>query len=136
MKTIHNYQFGNKQICRILSILLCLWAFTLTIHAESMLSSPEGESPLHISSMNKAGDVNNDGELSLSDVLLIVDYILGNPSSDFNKDNADLDGDGEISLADILILIDHILNPEDDSTPKPDDGDANPYLPVLSPRHY
>ena len=135
MRTAINHQYGLKTVCEVLFATF-LYTLALPIHADTMLYATEIENPSHISTNGKAGDVNNDGELSLTDVLMIVDYILDSPSSDFHLENADLDGDGEISLADILILIDYILNPEDETTPKPNDGDANPYLPVLSPRHY
>lgn len=65
----------------------------------------------YISTMR--GDVNNDHENSLADILMIVDYILGTPDSDFLVSNADFNGDGDISLADILMLVDVILGNTD-----------------------
>ena len=58
----------------------------------------------------KKGDVNGDGEVSLLDILMCVDYILGQNPEGFIFANADMDDDKEISLADIMAIIDIILN--------------------------
>lgn len=55
------------------------------------------------------GDVNDDGEVGLADILLLVDYILGSPADGINKAAGDADEDGDISLSDIMIIIDIIL---------------------------
>ena len=54
------------------------------------------------------GDVNHDGNVSISDITLIVDYILGN-SNIVVFEEADLNQDGIVSIADITLLVDHIL---------------------------
>lgn len=61
------------------------------------------------------GDVNDDGELSVIDVTLLVDYILGNIQTDEEKialveERGDLSLNGEISIEDISILVELILN--------------------------
>ena len=56
------------------------------------------------------GDVNGDGGISLADILLCVDYILGKNPADFIFANADMDDNNDISLADIMAIIDIILN--------------------------
>ena len=64
------------------------------------------------------GDINNDKEVSLIDILLQVDYILSEKEVEgFSFDRADLDGDGEISLLDILIEVDIILGNNNDAPP-------------------
>ncbi len=57
------------------------------------------------------GDVNDDGEISVADVMLIISYVLGDlsDSSVFYEDRADLDGNGTISVADISNLVQIIL---------------------------
>lgn len=53
----------------------------------------------------KAGDVNGDGEVNISDVNAVIDIILGgvsNPAGDVN-------GDGEVNISDINTVIDIIL---------------------------
>ena len=58
------------------------------------------------------GDVNEDGEVSISDVMLTVNYILGSQNEPFNFRNADLNNDGEITIADVMLIVDTILNKE------------------------
>lgn len=77
--------------------------------------------PMHASSRILRGDVDFDGERSLIDIMLLVDYIL-NEKPTFELKYGDLDDDGEISLIDITILVDIILggtyiDPEDPSFP-------------------
>ena len=59
------------------------------------------------------GDVNGDGEVSISDVNAVIDMILTS-----NADiSGDVDGDGEVGISDVNVVIDLILNgeqPEDD----------------------
>ena len=55
------------------------------------------------------GDVNGDGAISVSDVTLMVDYILGVSNGIFIFENADISGDGTISVADVTLLVNFIL---------------------------
>ena len=55
------------------------------------------------------GDVDRDGELSVSDVTLLIDYLLGIPGIDLDLVAADMDGDDEISINDVTTLIDILL---------------------------
>ena len=57
----------------------------------------------------KPGDVNHDKAVDISDVLSMVDYILGKNPINFNVDTADLNGDGDIDISDLLGIIDIIL---------------------------
>ena len=63
------------------------------------------------------GDVNGDGDVSLIDILMCVDYILDKTPEGFIFANADMDNNGEISLADILAIVDIILNQTSASIP-------------------
>ena len=58
------------------------------------------------------GDANGDGGVSLVDVLVTVDYYLGNNPEGFVFANAEMDGDGQISLVDMLAIVEIILNQE------------------------
>ena len=61
------------------------------------------------SSTNVYGDVNGDGEVSVADVNIVVDIILGHmPSADIRQ-RADVNKDNEISIADINAIINIIL---------------------------
>ena len=57
------------------------------------------------------GDANGDGDVSLTDVTLTVNYVLNNGEVDgFVFVNADIDGDGEITVTDVMSIVDIILN--------------------------
>ena len=56
------------------------------------------------------GDVNGDGMVTITDVLMILDKILGNPSENFNEEAADLNHDSMITYADAMMVMDIILN--------------------------
>ena len=55
------------------------------------------------------GDVDGDGNASIADVTLIIDYMLQGNSSGMNLEAADVDQDGVIAISDITSLIDIIL---------------------------
>jgi hypothetical protein len=55
------------------------------------------------------GDVDDDGAISIGDVVALIDYLLYSNPSTINIDNADVDSDGTISVADATALIDYLL---------------------------
>ncbi len=55
------------------------------------------------------GDVNDDGELSVVDIMLLVDIIL-NGRTDVDDKVADVNNDGAVNVADVMKLADIILN--------------------------
>ena len=55
------------------------------------------------------GDVNDDGEVSIADVTVLIDYLLGSEPQPFNEANANIDG-GDISISDVTALIDILLS--------------------------
>ena len=55
------------------------------------------------------GDVNGDGDISVNDVAMIVNYILGITDSNFIIANADINGDGEIDINDVMGTVSTIL---------------------------
>ena len=55
------------------------------------------------------GDVNGDKEINVLDVTELVDYILGNASSDFIVANADVTEEGEVDVNDVSAVVDTIL---------------------------
>ena len=63
------------------------------------------------------GDANGDGKVTITDAVAIVNYILGNPSADFNKDAADVSGDGNITITDAVGVVNIILNSGGGSAP-------------------
>ena len=56
------------------------------------------------------GDANGDGQVTLADAVAVVNYILGNPSENFNASNADVDGNGSITITDAVRIVDMLLN--------------------------
>ncbi len=70
------------------------------------------------------GDANGDGDVTITDAVAVVNYILGNPSENFNKAaanvNGDTDEDGEpiISITDAVGIVNIILNKGATSAPE------------------
>jgi len=56
------------------------------------------------------GDANGDGNVNVTDIVEIVNYILGHPSAKFNKAAADVNGDGEVNVTDIVSVVNIILS--------------------------
>lgn len=56
------------------------------------------------------GDADGDGVVTISDVSVIIDYILSGSTSDIVIDGADVNHDGSVSIVDVSILIDYLLN--------------------------
>jgi len=55
-------------------------------------------------------DVNGDNSTDVLDIVLVVNYILGNAVlSDGQKISADTNDDGIVDVLDIVIIIDYIL---------------------------
>ena len=57
-----------------------------------------------------SGDVNKDGQVSISDVTTLIDYLLGSEVNPFDEVAADVNQSGEISIADVTALIDILLS--------------------------
>lgn len=58
------------------------------------------------------GDVNGDGDITVTDVTLLVNHILGKPNDVFIISNADVNRDGSINVTDVTKLVNIILNNE------------------------
>jgi hypothetical protein len=63
---------------------------------------------LHI--VDKNGDVNNDGEVNISDINLLIDIILGGNADELTLKRADVNDDDEINISDLNSIINTILN--------------------------
>lgn len=55
------------------------------------------------------GDVNNDGLVNITDVVCLVNYILGNHSTEIVLEAADINDDGTINITDAVALVNLIL---------------------------
>ena len=56
------------------------------------------------------GDANGDGAVDAADVVSIINYILGKPSSSFSNKNADINGDGQILVDDAVGTVNIIMS--------------------------
>ena len=57
------------------------------------------------------GDMDDNGELNIFDVLSIVDITLINtPPNDYQENRADVNFDGVINVYDVLSLVDNIIS--------------------------
>ena len=55
------------------------------------------------------GDFNNDGKITVTDVMLLVDYILELNTVPITDIVADVNGDGKVTVTDVQLLVDIIL---------------------------
>lgn len=84
---------GKNLLFKRALLTLCLLAVCwLTMRAEVM-----------------PGDVNSDGEVSIADVVELIDYLLTDDDSMINIANADVNQDGQVDIADVSSLIDILL---------------------------
>ena len=56
------------------------------------------------------GDVNGDGQVDISDVAALIDYLLNDDAEDICLQNADCYMDNVINIADVVEIIDYLLN--------------------------
>lgn len=56
------------------------------------------------------GDVNGDGRVNISDIVLIINYVLSNSNLPFNVSAVDIDKNGQITLNEVISVINIILN--------------------------
>lgn len=63
------------------------------------------------------GDANGDGEVNVSDIVEIVNYIMGKPSAIFVQAAADLNSDGEINVTDIVKVVSIIMDTNSSNAP-------------------
>ena len=56
------------------------------------------------------GDVNGDGQVKISDVTALINYLLSGDASVINLDAADCNQNGEIKIADVTALINYLLS--------------------------
>jgi hypothetical protein len=55
------------------------------------------------------GDVNMDGAVEISDVVLMVNYILGNNASETVLKYGDMNESGDIDITDVVAIVNRIL---------------------------
>ena len=55
------------------------------------------------------GDVNGDGAITVTDVMMLVNYVLGNTNDNFILENANVNGDDKISVTDVMAVVKMVL---------------------------
>ncbi len=56
------------------------------------------------------GDVNKDGNVNISDVTALINYLLSHDDSAIDLDAANVNGDETVSIADVTALINNLLS--------------------------
>ncbi len=56
------------------------------------------------------GDVNKDGNVNISDVTALINYLLSHDDSGIDLDAANVNGDETVSIADVTALINNLLS--------------------------
>ena len=62
-----------------------------------------------VSAESLPGDVDASGKIDISDVTVLIDYLLSKDTSLVDVEAADVDGDGVVTIADVTELVDMIL---------------------------
>ena len=55
------------------------------------------------------GDSNGDGIIDVTDVMVIVDYVLGKNPKDFIYNNANWNGDNVVDITDAMLIVYYLL---------------------------
>jgi surface protein len=63
------------------------------------------------------GDANGDGIVSVADVMLTVNKVLGNTLTNFNERSADVNNDGKITVSDVMGIVKIVLSGGTSSAP-------------------
>mgnify|MGYP002623292638 CR=1 FL=1 len=56
-----------------------------------------------------AGDVNNDGEVNITDVVGLANYVMGDTPSNFVLGNADVNSDNDVNVTDVVKLANIVM---------------------------
>jgi hypothetical protein len=72
-------------------------------------TNPREFDPYYVPQETLMGDVDGSGQVNVTDVVMIIDNILGKTSWNFNAEVADVNYDSYINVTDVVMVIDHIL---------------------------
>ena len=80
-----------------------------TLSADDLLETTSG--PSRILGINhNTGDVNGDGNITISDVTCLIDILLGQFTDYDTRIRCDMNFDNNITIYDLSLLIDYLLN--------------------------
>lgn len=82
-------------------------AYTVDFMADTMVGMPSSPEPLY---RHILGDCNGDGDVTVVDVMLAVDYILDDGRTSLVFMNSDINVDHSISVVDVMAIVDIILS--------------------------
>ena len=68
--------------------------------------------PMSAQNSIERGDVNSDGQVSIKDVTVLINYLLTEDESTINRSVADVNSDGDINIKDVTVLINYLLTEE------------------------
>jgi hypothetical protein len=63
------------------------------------------------------GDVTGSGSVDVQDATIVINYILGDASGNYNYTNADMNNDGEVDVFDVTAMINVILSGGNSNSP-------------------
>ena len=112
--TVSGLEAGEwKRAIDVNNIADGLTAIPVTLNATQSFTIPAGGFQVYVKGEPESpfltGDVNGDGEVSIADVNVVIDILLGFTSSEPYEGRADVNNDNEISIADVNVLIDILL---------------------------
>lgn len=80
--------------------------YLFTLNADNLTFKVEKIEPQPVI---EPGDVNCDGQVNISDVTVLINYLLGGQTNNFSHDNADMNNDGIINIGDVTRLINLLI---------------------------
>ena len=99
----------------LFTIALTLLASITTAMAKTVYGAQH-----KLSTITLMGDVNGDGTITITDVTLMMAYILEKQDNNFIIANADINEDGDITIADVSDVIDIILGAHEENADNAD----------------
>lgn len=89
------------------------WLNVSTLYKGSISAVYLGKEEVEEEEVVINGDSNGDGELNITDLTVLIDYILGNLDDSTSIGmGADVNGDGVVNITDVTLLIDKLVNEE------------------------
>ena len=102
-----------KRVIDVNNIAQGLTDIPVTLNATQSFSVPAGGYQVYVKGEPEGhsilGDLNDDGEVNISDVNVLINAIIRSTESELDRKRADLNEDGEVNISDVMFLINIIL---------------------------